>query len=39
MNEAFNKTGNLFLHGLEDLSTSYQRTLRQWFDDFSEQLD
>jgi cyclopropane-fatty-acyl-phospholipid synthase len=39
MNEAFNKTGNLFLHGLEDLGTSYLRTLRQWFDNFNGQLD
>lgn len=39
MNQAFNKTGNLFLHGLEDLGTSYLRTLRQWFDNFNQQLD
>ena len=39
MNQAFNRTGNLFLHGLEDLGTSYLRTLRQWFDNFTSQVD
>jgi cyclopropane-fatty-acyl-phospholipid synthase len=38
MNEAMNRTGNLFLHGLEDLGTSYVRTLHQWHDRFNARL-
>lgn len=39
MNEAFNQTGNLFLHDLEDMGTSYHRTLRHWFENFNASLD
>ncbi len=30
MSEAFRKTGDLFLHDLEDLGVSYARTLNEW---------
>lgn len=39
MNQAFNRTGDLFLHGLEDLGTSYHRTLHHWFNRFNDRLD
>ncbi len=39
MNQAMNRTGNLFLHGLEDFGTSYVRTLRTWHRQFNDQLD
>jgi cyclopropane-fatty-acyl-phospholipid synthase len=39
MNEAMNRTGDLFLHGLEDLGTSYSRTLGEWHRSFNAQLD
>ncbi len=35
VNQALNRTGDLFLHHLEDLGLSYARTLRMWFDTFS----
>lgn len=35
VNEAINRTGDLFMHGLEDLGSSYARTLRIWFDQFN----
>ncbi|MDF1755395.1 MAG: cyclopropane-fatty-acyl-phospholipid synthase [Verrucomicrobiales bacterium] len=38
MNEAFNATGDLFLHGLEDMGTSYHRTLRHWYENFNGRL-
>jgi len=38
MNQAFNRTGDLFLHGLEDLGTCYRRTLDLWFDNFNDKL-
>jgi len=38
MNQAFNRTGNLFLHGLEDLGTCYHRTLHHWFENFNDKL-
>jgi cyclopropane-fatty-acyl-phospholipid synthase len=38
MNEAMNRTGNLFLHGLEDMGTSYVRTLHHWHDAFNARL-
>jgi cyclopropane-fatty-acyl-phospholipid synthase len=39
MNEVFQSTGDLFLHGLEDLGLSYARTLSEWYDQFNEQLE
>ncbi|MCB1066449.1 MAG: class I SAM-dependent methyltransferase [Verrucomicrobiae bacterium] len=39
MNQAMNRTGNLFLHGLEDIGTSYTRTLREWHDAFNARRD
>jgi cyclopropane-fatty-acyl-phospholipid synthase len=39
MNEAMNRTGNLFLHGLEDIGSSYNRTLSEWHTNFNENLD
>lgn len=39
MNEAMNRTGTLFLHGLEDLGASYARTLREWHATFNGRLD
>jgi cyclopropane-fatty-acyl-phospholipid synthase len=38
VNEAINRTGDLSLHGLEDLGLSYARTLRAWFDAFNAKL-
>jgi cyclopropane-fatty-acyl-phospholipid synthase len=39
MNEVLNATGSLFLHGLEDLGTSYALTLHEWHRNFNAQLD
>lgn len=36
VNRAFNGTGELFLHQLEDLGASYARTLRLWWERFNE---
>ncbi|HSI13514.1 MAG TPA: cyclopropane-fatty-acyl-phospholipid synthase family protein [Chthoniobacter sp.] len=38
VNEFLNRTGNLFLHDLEDLGSSYARTLHQWWENFGAQL-
>ena len=38
VNQALNRTGDLFLHHLEDLGLSYARTLRMWFDTFNARL-
>jgi cyclopropane-fatty-acyl-phospholipid synthase len=38
VNHALNRTGDLFLHHLEDLGLSYARTLRAWFDAFNARL-
>ncbi len=38
VNEAINRTSDLFMHGLEDLGASYARTLRVWFDQFNARL-
>jgi cyclopropane-fatty-acyl-phospholipid synthase len=38
VNEALNRTGDLFLHHLEDLGASYARTLRAWWENFNAQL-
>ncbi|MEO6784803.1 MAG: cyclopropane-fatty-acyl-phospholipid synthase family protein, partial [Chthoniobacteraceae bacterium] len=35
VNHALNRTGDLFLHHLEDLGLNYARTLRAWFDTFN----
>ena len=39
VNEAINRTGDLFMHGLEDLGASYARTLHLWYDRFNAKLD
>jgi cyclopropane-fatty-acyl-phospholipid synthase len=39
VNEAINKTGNLFLHHLEDLGLDYARTLSTWHETFNAKLD
>ncbi len=39
INEAVNRTGDLFLHGLEDLGAGYAKTLRLWFERFNARLD
>ncbi len=39
MNQAMNRTGDLFLHDLEDLGASYTRTLREWHRRFNDRLD
>ncbi len=38
VNQALNRTGDLFLHHLEDIGLSYARTLRMWFDTFNARL-
>jgi cyclopropane-fatty-acyl-phospholipid synthase len=38
VNRAINRTGDLSLHGLEDLGLSYARTLRAWFETFNAKL-
>ena len=35
VNEALNRTGDLFLHHLEDLGASYARTLHTWWENFN----
>ena len=39
VNEMLNRTGNLFLHHLEDLGSSYARTLHLWWRNFNSRLD
>lgn len=39
VNEAINRTSDLFMHGLEDLGASYAKTLRLWFERFNARLD
>ncbi len=39
VNDAINATGDLTMHGLEDLGASYARTLREWHARFNEELD
>jgi cyclopropane-fatty-acyl-phospholipid synthase len=39
VNQALNQTGDLFLHGFEDLGAGYARTLREWAQNFNAQLD
>jgi len=33
-----NRTGNLFLHDMEDLGASYARTLHVWWENFNARL-
>lgn len=37
VNQAINRTGDLFLHHLEDLGASYARTLHTWWEAFNAQ--
>ena len=37
VNQAINRTGDLFLHHLEDLGASYARTLHAWWEAFNAQ--
>ena len=39
VNEALARTGDLFLHALDDYGPSYARTLRLWRDAFNDQLE
>jgi cyclopropane-fatty-acyl-phospholipid synthase len=39
VNEALNRTGDLFLHALSDHGLSYARTLRLWREAFNRQLE
>ncbi len=39
INQAVNRAGDLFLHGLEDLGSGYARTLHLWHDRFNARLD
>ncbi len=39
VNEVINKTGNMFLHHLEDLGLDYAKTLSTWHDTFNTKLD
>jgi cyclopropane-fatty-acyl-phospholipid synthase len=39
LNEAANRTGDLFMHALEDLGAGYAKTLRLWFERFNARLD
>ncbi len=38
VNEAINRTSDMFMHGLEDLGASYAKTLRLWFERFNAKL-
>ena len=39
VNETLNRTGDLFLHHLEDLGSGYARTLALWWRNFNARLD
>lgn len=39
VNQALNRTGDLFMHHMEDLGSSYARTLRIWWETFNTRLD
>ncbi len=39
INGAINKTGDLFLHGFEDLGAGYAKTLRLWYERFNAKLE
>ena len=38
VNQAINRTGDLFLHDLEDMGASYARTLHVWWERFNSRL-
>ena len=38
MNQAIQRTGSLFMHGMEDMGAGYARTLREWHVNFNAQL-
>ncbi len=37
-NQAIARTGDLFMHELEDLGSSYAKTMRHWFERFNQRL-
>jgi len=39
INQAINRTGDMFMHGMEDFGPSYARTLKLWHDRFNEKLE
>ena len=39
INESMNKTGDMFLHGMEDLGASYVKTLGHWHTRFNAKID
>jgi len=39
INQAMARTGDMFMHGLEDLGSGYARTLREWHENFNAKLD
>ncbi len=39
INQAINRTGNLYMHSFEDLGAGYSRTLREWWKTFNSKLD
>jgi cyclopropane-fatty-acyl-phospholipid synthase len=39
VNQAINRTGDLFMHELEDLGASYAKTLHLWWETFNAKLD
>lgn len=39
LNAAANQTGDLFMHALEDIGSSYAKTLRIWFERFNARLE
>ena len=39
VNEALRRTGDLFLHQLDDIGSSYAKTLHLWWERFNEKLD
>ncbi|MDB6140832.1 MAG: cyclopropane-fatty-acyl-phospholipid synthase, partial [Verrucomicrobiaceae bacterium] len=38
INQAVQRVGNLFMHGMEDMGSGYARTLREWHVSFNTQL-
>ncbi len=39
INQAIQRVGDLFLHGLEDMGSGYARTMREWHANFNAALD
>jgi len=39
VSETFNRTSDFFLHNLEDMGTSYARTLHTWWENFNARLE